>query len=307
MRRVLLVLAVLLVAGVALPPLYFRAYPEDPPRLPPADRRVEVADGVFVNVVERGRGPSVVLVHGLPGMATDWGPLHEALAERSLRVIAYDRVGFGRSDGRPDDDYTVEANARELLGLLEGMDLRAATVVGWSYGGATAMQAALDDPTRIASLVLVGSAGPEEEPREPPAWAAVIFSEPVLRWVAAVPPVSRSVQAAISEQAFSGQEQPAWWATQLEANFAAPHTRRAWRREGALFDVQDLDPGPIPRPVLVIHGQEDRLAPPAIGEWILAHTRDARILRVEGGSHMLPITHPELLADRIERFVRRGE
>ena len=92
-----------------------------------------------------------------------------------------------------------------------------------------------------------------------------------------------------------------------EANLAAPHTRHSWRREEALFDVQDLDPGPIPVPVLVIHGQDDRLAPPAIGEWILAHTRDSRILRVEGGSHMLPITHPDLLADRIERFVRRGE
>ena len=116
--------------------------------------------------------------------------------------------------------------------------------------------------------------------------------------------MSRGVQAAISEQAFSGQDQPDWWAVQLAANFAAPHTRQSWRREGALFDPEDLDPAPIPRPILVVHGQDDLLAPPAIGEWLHEHARDSRILRVEGGSHMLPITHADLLADRMAAFVR---
>jgi len=274
------------------------------PQLPPPGRRIEVADGVFVNAIERGRGPTVVLVHGLPGTAYDWAPLTEALAERGLRVIAYDRVDFGLSDGRPDDDYTVAANARELLRLLDGEDLRAVTVVGWSYGGATAIRAALDDPTRMASLVLVGSLGPEDEPREPPAAAAILFSDPVLSWIGAVPPVARGVQAAISRQAFSGQPQPEWWARQLAASLAAPHTRRSLRMEGARFDMQSLDPGPIPRPILVIHGDEDQQVPPTIGDWLHEHARDSRILRVEGGSHMLPITHTDLLADRIAAFVR---
>ena len=74
--------------------------------------------------------------------------------------------------------------------------------------------------------------------------------------------------------------------------------------EGALFDVQGLDPEPIPLPILVIHGQEDLLAPLAIGDWLHEHARDSRILRVERGSHMLPITHADLLADRIAAFAR---
>ncbi len=90
MRRRLLGLALLLVALVALPPLYFKAFPEEIPTLPPPGRRIEVADGVFVNAVESGRGPTVVLVHGLPGTAYDWAPLTEALAERRLRVIDAD-------------------------------------------------------------------------------------------------------------------------------------------------------------------------------------------------------------------------
>ena len=76
--------------------------------------------------------------------------------------------------------------------------------------------------------------------------------------------------------------------------------------EGARYDVQSLDPGPIPLPILVIHGDEDQLAPPTIGDWLHEHARDSRSLRVEGGSHMLPITHTNLLADRIAPFVRGG-
>ena len=80
-----------------------------------------------------------MLVHGLPGSAYDWAPLTDALAARGFRVIAYDRMGYGYSDARADGDFTIAANARDLLGLLENQDLShlleycqlAAKAVGW--------------------------------------------------------------------------------------------------------------------------------------------------------------------------------
>jgi pimeloyl-ACP methyl ester carboxylesterase len=306
MRRILSALLLLLLALVSLPPLVYALFPEPLPELPPPGRRIPVAEGVAVNTIERGSGPAVVLVHGLPGCGYDWTRLADALAARGLHALAYDRVGYGRSDARPDDDFTVDANARELRALLAREDLRDVTVVGWSYGGATAIRAAIQDPSRIGRLVLVGSAGPGYEESEPPALFAVLFSAPVMAWMAAVPPVSRGLQTTMSRQAFSGQPEPDWWLPQLRANFAAPGTRRTFREEQAQFSLDGLDPSPIERPILVIHGDRDQLVPLAVGESLHDHARGSQLSVVKGGSHMLPITHAELLAERIAAFVEGG-
>jgi pimeloyl-ACP methyl ester carboxylesterase len=240
-----------------------------------------------------------VLVHGHPGSAYDWRVLVPALAARGFRAIAYDRVGYGRSDARRDGEYTFAANARELALLLAALDLRDAIVVGWSYGGGTSIVAAQQDPSRIARLVLVGSVGPGL-PMGASAVQAVLFSGPVLAWVAAVPPVSAAVQAAMSAGAFSGQPQPDWWRPSLAANLGGGDTRRTMREEGAAYERQAVpDPTGLVLPVLVIHGEDDRLVPVAVGHELARRAPNARLVLVPGGSHMLPVTHAELLAAEI--------
>ena len=197
MRRFLLFFCVLLVALLVLPPLWYAVLPASHPELPPAGRRVEVSAGLGVNVIEQGAGPAVVLVHGHPGCAYDWEPFMEALAARGLRAIAYDRVGYGRSDARPRGRVTVETNARELLGLLAALDLRDVTLVGASYGGATSIVAAKRDPSRLARLVLVGSVAPGIEARDAlPGPLMELLAGPVLSWISRVPPVGRRLRAA---------------------------------------------------------------------------------------------------------------
>src|SRR5688572_18559094 len=135
MRRVGLGVFLVLLAALALPPLWFRLFRDPPPELPAPGQRVVFASGIGVNVVEEGAGPAVVLVHGLPGSAYDWRPTSAALAARGRRAIAYDRVGYGWSDARPDGAFSVASNAGELLALLEALGLEGVTLVGWSYGG----------------------------------------------------------------------------------------------------------------------------------------------------------------------------
>jgi pimeloyl-ACP methyl ester carboxylesterase len=310
MRRLFVVVAVLMVALIALPPFYFRFFPVEPPRLPAQGLRVAVREGQAVNAIVKGEGPPVVLVHGLPGCAYDWAPLTDALAARGFRVIAYDRIGYGYSDPRSDGDFSIAANARDLLGLLASQELSDVTVVGWSYGGPVAIEAAGRDAGRIGRLVLVGTAAPQEASEQrPPALFGLIFSAPVLAWVRAVPPVGRALQAAMSRDAFSDAAAPAWWLPQLAANFAAPHTTRSFREEGARVGAGDesIDPVTVGRPILLIHGDDDRLAPLSNAEWTEGHARDAELVVVPKGSHMLPITHPDLLADRIAAFARAGQ
>ncbi len=301
MRRSALALLAVVIAAVALPPLWYRLFREPAPELPPAGRHVKLASGVGVNVVEEGEGPPVVLVHGLPGSAYDWRLTSAALAQRGRRVIAYDRVGYGWSDARPDDAFSVESNAAELLALLAALDLDDVTVVGHSYGGATAIVAAQRDPSRITRLVLVASAGPGLEKSQPPlALARIVFSAPVLGWLHAVPPLARRTQASVSRQAFSDGPEPDWWRPTLAANFARPHTATTWRSEGLAMASGPLpDPTGLALPVLVVHGDDDRLVPVEVGRELARRAPHARLVLVPGGSHMLPVTHAALLADEV--------
>lgn len=310
MRRLLAVVLIVFVAMIGLPPLYFYFFPSQPPQLPGPDQRFAVGNGLMVNTVVKGSGPPIVLVHGLPGSAYDWAPLTDALAARGFQVFAYDRVGYGRSDARPDEDFTIAANARDLLGLLNTQDLHDATVVGWSYGGPVAIEAAGSDPSRISRLVLIGSGGPPEAaPEPPPALQRLIFSEPVLAWLRAVPPAGRAVQAAMSDEAYSDAPEPEWWLPQLAANMGRPDTPRTFQGEAERIGGGDasMDPVTVGQPILLLHGDDDRLAPLALGQWIESHARNADLEVVQGGSHMLPITHTELVADRIAEFARKPQ
>ena len=310
MKRFLVVLIALLAALVVLPPLYYAVFPyEAGPALPPPGQRVILPGGVGVNVIEEGEGPPVVLSHGLPGSAYDWRALLPEIAERGYRAIAYGRVGYGHSDPRPGGDYTPEANARELNGLLEALGLEDVTLVGWSYGGMVAMLAALENPSRIARVVLMGTGGPdspEAEPPEPPFIMTLMNSEPVLRWRWAVPSTGVALMRAGSDEVFSGGPQPDWWLEGLRANFERWETLMAYTGEmsgvaGASIDAT-FDPESILQPVLILHGDDDWAAPVEIGRYLHTVIPRSELIEIEGGSHMLPVTHAAEIADRIAAF-----
>lgn len=309
MRRVLLVLVLLLAAAIALPPLWFRVFPAKAPQLAEAETFAALASGPRMHAIVRGEGPAVVLVHGLPGQASEWRETTELLAAHGRRVIAIDRLGYGHSDPRDGEDFSFESNARDLRELLEALDLADATVVGWSYGGGTTVAAAHQqaaDPEakpRIARIVLVGSVGPLEGREGPPAFVRALFSGPVLRWLRAIPPLGLALQRAMSANAYSDQPQPAWWLPGLAANLAQAKTQTAFMRESSAMPGQAIpDSAGLALPILVIHGDSDRLVPIAAGRALADHNARAELVEVPDGSHMLPVTHAKLLADRIASF-----
>jgi len=306
LSRIGIAIGALVVAALAIPPLWFMLFPHTPPPLPNPGARIELADGTGINVLDAGDGRPVVLVHGLPGSAYDWRASIAALQQTGVRVIAYDRVGYGHSDPRPPGaPHTVEANAEELLELLAVMDLEDVTVVGWSYGGATAMVAAMQAPERITHLVLVGTGGPdsaEATPSEPPGVMKFLYSDPVLAWRSRVPPITDGLIAVSSEQAFSGQPQPDWWIPGVQANFARPETVLTYRGEMFSIEAGGFHAERIAIPTLLLHGDDDRLAPLAISEYLATVIPQSELRVTPGGSHMLPVTHAEALARAIVAF-----
>lgn len=123
-----------------------------------------VLHGDQLKYVDQGKGPVVVLIHGLLGAHTNWEPQIETLSRR-YRVIAPDLFGHGASD-KPAGDYSLSAHAATVRDLLEALDIPSATLVGHSLGGGVAMQAMYLFPDRVERLCLVasGGLGPEVSP-----------------------------------------------------------------------------------------------------------------------------------------------
>jgi pimeloyl-ACP methyl ester carboxylesterase len=109
-------------------------------------------NGVDLFYKEAGRGPAILLIHGSGSNADIWGEVFKELTQ-GHRVIAYDRRGFRYSRHAPVNDY--HRHGEDAASLLLTLKAAPATVVGWSGGGLTALDLAVNHPDVIRSLVLV--------------------------------------------------------------------------------------------------------------------------------------------------------
>jgi pimeloyl-ACP methyl ester carboxylesterase len=121
-------------------------------------QRWVMLDGQPINVVELGKGPPLVFIHGLIGRWTHWVEQLTAFAE-SHRVIAVDLPGFGDSPLPAQGGISVPIYARTIDRLMEALQISAAAFVGHSMGGFTSVELAINFPERVERLVLVSPAG----------------------------------------------------------------------------------------------------------------------------------------------------
>jgi pimeloyl-ACP methyl ester carboxylesterase len=122
---------------------------------PPQGNFVE-AGGLRLHYVEKGAGPTLVLLHGLGSMVEDFvssGFLERAAA--SYRVIAVDRPGYGHSDPAPRAMASPWRQAALLHEVLGKLDVRRPILLGHSWGTLVALALALRYPGTLRSLVLV--------------------------------------------------------------------------------------------------------------------------------------------------------
>jgi pimeloyl-ACP methyl ester carboxylesterase len=116
-------------------------------------------EGVRVHYQEAGdiNAPVLVLIHGFASSTLVWSKVFLRFAAAGFRVIAIDMLGFGYSGKPRNAEYTIAGQASLLMGLLDRLRIKRATLLGSSYGGAVAATCALDYEQRVDKLVLVGT------------------------------------------------------------------------------------------------------------------------------------------------------
>lgn len=98
------------------------------------DTYIETAPNVKLYVKDYGEGKPVILIHGWPLSNEMWEYQIDTLVQNNFRVIAYDRRGFGKSS-QPWNGYDYDTLADDLKAIIDQLNLKEATLVGFSMGG----------------------------------------------------------------------------------------------------------------------------------------------------------------------------
>ena len=113
------------------------------------------ANGIRIHYVDHGgNGPTLVLTHGLSANARFFDGLAAAGLSPSLRVVSFDLRGRGLSDA-PDDGYTMDDHAADLLGALDELGLDRVLLGGHSFGGLLTLYVAANAPERVERALVL--------------------------------------------------------------------------------------------------------------------------------------------------------
>jgi pimeloyl-ACP methyl ester carboxylesterase len=128
-------------------------------QLAPGTRRFQAdVGGHRMHVMEAGRGRPVLLLHGNPAWSFLYRKVAAALAHEPLRLVMPDLVGLGFSDRpRHASEHTLDAHARWLGALVDGLALRDLVFVGHDWGGPIGLCALAERPDAVAGLVILNT------------------------------------------------------------------------------------------------------------------------------------------------------
>jgi pimeloyl-ACP methyl ester carboxylesterase len=271
---------------------------------------IEVQDSAERDPVHATR-PAVLLVMGLGMQLTAWPPeMVAALEDAGFRVVCFDNRDVGLSTaldalGKPNllwaslkyklgmvpaAPYTLEDMAADALGVLDGLQIQQAHVVGVSMGGMIAQRIALAAPQRVLSLTsIMSSSGARGLPQAEPRVMQAMLSRPSGTSIDAAVAHSVRLFQAIGSPAYPTPE------AELRARVVAS-VQRSLRPVGTLRQMMAIVAdfgraallGRITSPTLVIHGRADPLVPFACGEDTARRIPGARLVAIEGMGHDLP-------------------
>jgi 2-hydroxy-6-oxonona-2,4-dienedioate hydrolase len=114
-------------------------------------------EGLNTRYLEDGAGPAVLLLHGsaLGSSADVWEQHVGPLAARGLRILAYDRPGFGRTDDPKDASAAYQQQF--VLEFMDALGIERAGIVGHSQTGNFAVNLALSRPERVSGIMVLGT------------------------------------------------------------------------------------------------------------------------------------------------------
>jgi non-heme chloroperoxidase len=272
---------------------------------------VTTRDGVQIYYKDWGpkSGQVVVFSHGWPLNADSWESQMIFLADKGYRVVAHDRRGHGRSS-QPWEGNDMDHYADDLSAVIEALDLKAVTLVGFSTGGGeVARYIGRHGTARVKKAVLVSAVPPlmlktADNPGGLPLEvfdgirkASLADRSQLYLDLAAGPFFGYNRPGAKPSQ---GAIQSFWRQGMLAGHKNAYDSIAAFSATDFRGDLKKFD-----LPTLVIHGDDDQVVPiDASGRASAALIKGARLIVYAGAPHGITDTHKDRLNQDLLDFLK---
>jgi non-heme chloroperoxidase len=257
---------------------------------------------------DHGTGPAVVLVHGWPLDSRSWEPQVQPLLAAGYRVVTYDMRGFGRSS-RPTTGYDFDTLAADLDALLTQLDLRDATLVGFSLGtGEVVRYIGAHGTARLRSCVIIESLAPSfaksaDNPTGVDEAGVAGVQQAILHdrfaWLTGLTGDLFNLDENLGKRISEETVRASWDAAAQGSAYATWACPPGWLEDFSA-DIKRIDV-----PTLILHGTADRILPIAgQGRRLHAALPDAQYVEIDGGPHVMCVTHAAEVNHELLTFLK---
>lgn len=273
---------------------------------------ITTADGVQLYYKDWGPkdGPVVTFSHGWPLSSDSWESQMLFLASQGYRVVAHDRRGHGRSS-QPWEGNDMDHYADDLAAVIEALDLKDVTLVGFSTGGGeVARYIGRHGTGRVKKAVLVSAVPPMMlKTADNPGGVPLEVFDGIRK---ASLEDRAQLYLDLASGPFYGFNRPGAKVSQgLIDNWRAQGMQAGHKNTYdsiAAFSATDFR-GDLKRfdvPTLVIHGDDDQIVPlESSGKASAALIKDAQLIVYPGAPHGLTDTHKERFNQDLLNFLRK--
>lgn len=266
---------------------------------------VRTPDGITIAAEERGPtdGPAIVFVHGLAHSRSSWLRQLDSPLAREFHLIAYDLRGHGRSD-RPVGDAFYSEGRRwgdELAAVIEAAYLRRPVIVAWSLGGVVVTNYLRDHSDANLGGVVFVDAVTHFSPE--------LFGQANSGLTAPLQSPDANLRAEASRRfmqaCFAVPPQPAEFDLMLNSAGVLPAEVHAAIMRISI-DGGDEALRSIRVPTLVMHGGNDGLVLPLMGQRTVSLVRGAKLSLFDEAGHAPFFDDTARFNDELSRFVREA-
>ena len=242
-------------------------------------------NGIDLYYEVHGDGPAIVFAHGAGGNHLSWWQQVPVFA-RQYRCVTFDHRGFGQSPDRPNGPGS-QAFVEDLNQLLGHLGIERVTLVAQSMGGRTCLGYTLAHPDRVQALVMADTTGGFADDR-----MAQLRAEGEVAMTGPNPPPRTYARHFPVEQ-----PAPAFLYEQIRA-LNPP------RREAAVPGPTAAEVRALRTPTLLIVGEHDVIAPPAVMKMFQSYIPHARLAEVAGAGHSVYFEKPEAFNRTVSEFLK---
>jgi len=242
--------------------------------------------------------PVIIFIHGFPFSKEMWNKQMEALRE-NFRVIAYDVRGHGNSYSGTDD-FTIELFVKDLLSLMDVLEIKKSVLCGLSMGGYIALNAIENHPYRFESLILCDTSCKADSPEaKDKRMKAIddILENGIEKFA------DDSVKNFFAPDSFSTKKELVAEVREIMINTSEKSVIKTLlalsKRKETCSKLSE-----IKVPVLILVGDKDKITPPEAAQFMHEEINGSVMSIIKNAGHLSNLENPGQFNELLKRFLQ---